>query len=52
MLNNMPVSRLVTWKSMRGNKKAKTKAKTILPLTDKENQQDDNQSRNNIIFYL
>jgi hypothetical protein len=26
-----------------GNKKAKTKAKTILPLTDKENQQDDNQ---------
>jgi hypothetical protein len=26
----------------RGNKKAKTKAKTILPLTDKENQQDDN----------
>jgi hypothetical protein len=46
MLNNMvasfTASNMVGESMKRGNKKAKTKAKTILPLTDKENQQDDN----------
>jgi hypothetical protein len=44
MLNNMvasfTASNMVGESMKRGN--AKTKAKTILPLTDKENQQDDN----------
>jgi hypothetical protein len=53
MLNNMVAS--FTASNMVGNQwkgnKKKTKAKTILPLTDKENQQDDNpRSRNNIYF--
>jgi hypothetical protein len=44
MLNNMVASFTANMvgESMKGEIKAKTKAKTILPLTDKENQQDDN----------